>query len=107
MIMNNNYFKDKNLGIAVERLAELSSVSLGEELAGRHVRVCVRVSNVFPPVFVSGLSWPQDYWLQRLATAHLNVWKNAGAPWLFMPLSMAATASSPSTFLISESEPER
>ena len=51
MIMNDNYFKDKNLGIAVERLAELSSVSLGEELAGRHVRVCVRVTNVFPPVF--------------------------------------------------------
>ena len=50
MIMNDNYFKDENLGIAVERLAELSSVSLGEELAGRHVRVCVRVTNVFPPV---------------------------------------------------------
>ena len=50
-IMNNNYFKDKNLGIAVERFAELSSVSLREELAGRHVRVGVRVSNVFPPVF--------------------------------------------------------
>ena len=50
MIMNDNYFKDKNLGIAMERLAELASVSLGEELAGRHVRVCVRVSNVFPPV---------------------------------------------------------
>ena len=108
MIMNDNYFKDKNLWIAVERLAELSSVSLGEELAGRHVRVCVRVTNVFPPVlgscWCSGLCWTQDYWL---ATAHLNVWKNAGAPWLFMPLSMAATASSPSTFLISESEPER
>ena len=51
MIMNNDYFEDKNLGIAVERLAELASVSLGEELAGRHVRVCVRVTNVFPPVF--------------------------------------------------------
>ena len=51
MIMNDNYFKDKNLGIAVERLAELSSVSLGEELACRHVRVCVRVTNVLPPVF--------------------------------------------------------
>ena len=51
MIMNYNYFKDKNLGIAMERLAELASVSLGEELAGRHVRVCVRVFNVFPPGF--------------------------------------------------------
>ena len=51
MIMNDNYFEDKNLGIAVERLAELSSVSLGEELAGRHVRICVRVTNVLPPVF--------------------------------------------------------
>ena len=50
MIMNNNYFKDKNLGIAVEGLAELSSVCLREELAGRYVRVCVRVTNVFPPV---------------------------------------------------------
>ena len=37
----------------------------------------------------------------------LNVWKKAGAPWLFIPLSIPATASSPSTFLISESEPER
>ena len=37
----------------MERLAELSSVSLGEELAGRHVRVCVRVTNVFPPVFLA------------------------------------------------------
>ena len=50
MILNYNYLKDKNLGIAVERLAELSSVSLGEELACGHVRVCVRVTNVFPPV---------------------------------------------------------
>ena len=50
MIMNDNYFKDQNLWIAVEGLAELSSVCLREELAGRYVRVCVRVTNVFPPV---------------------------------------------------------
>ena len=39
--------------------------------------------------------------------SHLNVWKKAGAPWLFIPLSIAANASSPSTFLISDSEPDR